>query len=233
MRNGTATGTATGTAAGTVAGAARAATPERPVSSFTSFVAPDRVLRPGTQGAAVKTLQARLKELGYHPGRVNGRYGEATQAAVWAFRKVNGLGPSGTVGSRAWNALESPLSPRMLVPQGRPTRVEIDLRKQVLVLYVRGQARLVSHISSGTAYTPTPPGDFRTTWRRSGWHTAPLGRLYNPIFFNGGIAMHGSLSVPLRPASHGCVRLPLHVADVLPRLLGTGKPVHVRGRFAY
>jgi hypothetical protein len=118
-----------------------------------------------------------------------------------------------------------------------------------VVLYRHGEVRLISHASSGSGipYTETtvwngrkqtfsggattPTGDYKTTWRVSGWHTSYLGKLYNPIFFNGGIALHGALSVPLYPASHGCVRLPMPVAEILPGLLGKGVPVHVRGHF--
>ncbi|GAT64880.1 peptidoglycan-binding protein [Planomonospora sphaerica] len=214
------------------------------------FAAPGKTLRVGAKGAAVKVLQTRLKELGYHPGRIDGRYGGATQAAVWAFQKVNGLKPAGAVTRRTWDALEAPRAPRVLVPKGRPTRVEMNLTTQVMVLYVGGRVKLISHTSSGSGVpycetatwqgrtqkfcgdARTPTGDYRTTWRRDGWHRSYLGQLYNPIFFNGGIAFHGALSVPLAPASHGCVRLPMHVAEVLPGLLGTGVPVHVRGRFA-
>ncbi|MBG0821995.1 murein L,D-transpeptidase [Planomonospora sp. ID91781] len=214
------------------------------------FAAPGKTLRVGAKGAAVKVLQTRLRELGYHPGRIDGRYGGATQAAVWAFQKVNGLKPAGAVTRRTWDALETPRAPRVLVPKGRPTRVEMNLTTQVMVLYVGGRVKLISHTSSGSGVpycetatwqgrtqkfcgdARTPTGDYRTTWRRDGWHRSYLGQLYNPIFFNGGIAFHGALSVPLAPASHGCVRLPMHVAEVLPGLLGTGVPVHVRGRFA-
>lgn len=213
------------------------------------FAAPGRTLKLGAKGAVVKVLQKRLAELGYAPGRIDGRYGGATLAAVWAFQKVNGIKPTSTVARRTWDALEAPLAPKVLVPRGKPTRVEMNLAKQVMVLYVGGKVRLISHTSSGSgiAYCETaswqgkeqrfcgsartPTGDYRTTWRRDGWHTSYLGQLYNPIFFNGGIAFHGALSVPLTPASHGCVRLPMHVAEVLPGLLGTGVPVHVRGRF--
>ena len=116
----------------------------------------------------------------------------------------------------------------------------MNLAKQLLVLYVNGQVKLISHTSSGSgiAYCETatwqgkvqrfcgdartPTGDYKTTWRRDGWHKSYLGQLYNPIFFNGGIAFHGALSVPLTPASHGCVRLPMQVAEVLPGLVGNG-----------
>jgi lipoprotein-anchoring transpeptidase ErfK/SrfK len=213
------------------------------------FRAPGKPLKPGARGAAVKRLQARLAELGYAPGRIDGRYGGTTLSAVWAFQKVNGIKPTSTVGKATWQALENPKAPRVLVPKGKPDRVEVNLRTQVMVLYAAGEVKLISHISSGSGVpycetaewqgktqrfcgsARTPTGDYKTTWRRSGWHRSYLGQLYNPIFFNGGIAFHGALSVPLYPASHGCVRLPMHVAEELPGMLGTGVPVHVRGSF--
>ena len=44
--------------------------------------------------------------------------------------------------------------------------------------------------------------------------------LYYPIYINRGVAIHGSASVPRRPASHGCIRIPMSAAkemfDVTP-----------------
>ncbi|WP_214108160.1 L,D-transpeptidase family protein [Acrocarpospora catenulata] len=214
-----------------------------------TFTAPGKTLKPGMKGAAVKALQTRLTELGYLPGKIDGRYGGATQTAVWAFQKVQGIKPTSTVATKTWRALENPVAPKVLVPGGKPDRAEVNLTKQIMVLYRGGQVKLITHISSGsgipyveyavwngvrtkfTGDARTPTGNYKTTWRRSGWHKSYLGQLYNPIFFNGGIAFHGALSVPLYPASHGCVRLPMHVAEILPGLLGTGVPVHVRGKF--
>jgi hypothetical protein len=213
------------------------------------FTAPHKKLRAGMRGAAVKALQRRLRELGYVPGKIDGRYGGTTQAAVWAFQKVQGFKPSSTVASKTWAALENPKAPKVLVPSGAADRVEINLTKQIMVLYAAGAPKLISHVSSGSGIpyveyavwngkrtrfsgsAVTPTGNFKTTWRASGWHKSYLGQLYNPIFFNGGIALHGALSVPLYPASHGCVRLPMAVAEILPGMLGKGVPVHVRGRF--
>ena len=39
------------------------------------------------------------------------------------------------------------------------------------------------------------------TWFGPGWATSRLGRLYNAVYFNGGIAIHGAPSVPTYPAS--------------------------------
>ena len=98
---------------------------------------------------------------------------------------------------------------------------------------------LVSHISSGSGIpweneehsgsSITPTGSFHIQRRISGWRESSLdiGRLYNPLYFTGGIAFHGALSVPSYPASHGCVRVPMHIAEYLPGELPNGTPVHV------
>ncbi|WP_119729705.1 L,D-transpeptidase family protein [Thermomonospora amylolytica] len=233
-------------AATTAAGEDRPPTSTRP--SMTATPSPTRTprpkLKPGAKGEDVKALQRRLKELGYAPGPVDGRYGMTTQMAVWAFQKVNRIKVTGTVGREMWQALDRPAAPRPVARKREPDRVDVDLRRQYLVVYKGGRPVLISHISSGSGelfcsrdvpgaaprcrYAVTSTGDFRTGRRASGWETSPLGRLYNPIYFNGGIAFHGALSVPRYPASHGCVRLPMNVAEVFPRLVGTGVPVHLR-----
>ncbi|MEV0616022.1 L,D-transpeptidase family protein [Nonomuraea sp. NPDC050404] len=214
-----------------------------------TVTAPRKTLKLGAKGKNVTWMQKRLTELGYRPGKADGQYGGTTLAAVWAFQKVNGIRPTSTIAKRTWQALETPRAPKVLAPNGKPTRAEVNLTKQVMVLYVKGEAKLITHISSGSnipycetanwqgkeqrfcGSASTPTGNYRTTWRAGGWHKSYLGELYNPIFFNGGIAFHGALSVPLQPASHGCVRMPMNVAEVLPGMLGKGVPVHVKGKF--
>ena len=78
----------------------------------------------------------------------------------------------------------------------------------------------------GTAVTPT--GAFRFSWRWPGWRESRLGKLYNPVYFtSSGIAVHGSTSVPTYPASHGCVRIPMHIAEYFPDLVDEGDAVYV------
>lgn len=203
-----------------------------------------RKLKPGAHNADVRALQERLDELNYDPGKIDGKYGPTTQMAVWAFEKVNHIKPSGTVGTRVWRALADPRTPKPLTKKHEDDRVDIDLKHQYLVVYKDGAPALISHISSGGGYyycakdpgsdkprcryAVTSTGDFRTGRRVNGWDDGPLGHLYNPVYFNGGIAVHGYPSVPLGPASHGCVRIPMHTADLFPKLVGTNVPVHVR-----
>jgi hypothetical protein len=43
--------------------------------------------------------------------------------------------------------------------------------------------------------------------------------MYYPNYISGGIAIHGSRSVPVRPATHGCIRIPMHAAREASKLL--------------
>lgn len=60
---------------------------------------PEPILRTGSRGEDVKTLQARLHDLGYYTDEVDGQFGAATKAAVIEFQKANGLEADGMVGS--------------------------------------------------------------------------------------------------------------------------------------
>ncbi|NBY58245.1 MAG: hypothetical protein EBX38_02770 [Actinobacteria bacterium] len=65
----------------------------------------------------------------------------------------------------------------------------------------------------------TPAGIFTFYRRSSGTRETKLGTLYNPVYFNQGIAVHGAILVPLKPASHGCIRIPMSVAQLFPALV--------------
>jgi peptidoglycan hydrolase-like protein with peptidoglycan-binding domain len=202
---------------------------------------PQLVLRPGMTGRAVRLLQRRLAALKYYPGRVDGQFGSDTLEAVWAFQETQGLHPRDSVSSAMQRALASPRPPTVLVPHGGRLRVEVNLKDQVLVLYRRNHVALVSHVSTAGGYyfcSPngcgdaiTPTGDFTTLSFMPGRVRAPLGAMYNPVFFVGTIfAIHGDTHVPLRPASHGCVRIPLDIAAFFHTLVPTpGTPVYIRG----
>ena len=64
-------------------------------------------LREGDTGEAVYLLQARLFELGYQPGRIDGRYGAETTEAVRAFQQMNGLAVDGVAGAATQRAMAS------------------------------------------------------------------------------------------------------------------------------
>lgn len=65
------------------------------------------VLREGDSGENVYNLQARLFELGYYSGRIDGRFTSETTQAVKAFQQANGLTADGIAGSGTQNKLNS------------------------------------------------------------------------------------------------------------------------------
>jgi putative chitinase len=63
-------------------------------------------LREGARGRNVKRLQSTLKKRGFNPGAMDGEFGPATEAAVIAFQRSEGLLADGIVGPRTQRALE-------------------------------------------------------------------------------------------------------------------------------
>jgi hypothetical protein len=125
-------------------------------------------------------------------------------------------------------------------PKSEADRVEIDLDRQVLTVYTNWQPILISTVSTGSGerfcggvdgcqYAITPAGHFHFYQFHKGWQKGKLGTMWNPYYFNGGIAVHGLQSVPAHPASHGCTRVPMHVADYFYTLVHHGESVFVVG----
>lgn len=94
-----ATGTATTGAGTATTGAGSAPT--------TGMTASGTTLKMGSQGEDVKTLQARLIELGYLSGKADGVFGAATQKAVVEFQKRSSLTADGKAGKVTQNLLFS------------------------------------------------------------------------------------------------------------------------------
>jgi lipoprotein-anchoring transpeptidase ErfK/SrfK len=158
--------------------------------------------------------------------------------AVMAFQKVNRTGRTGEVDQSLWTKIQSATDPAPLISGGSAHRVEVDINRQVLFLYENGKLSKIIAVSTGTGEdycengdcgtAVTPTGDFAIYRQAKGWETGPLGSLYNPQYFKGGYAIHGSQSVPAEPASHGCVRIPMGAADWFPSHVSNGTPVHIR-----
>lgn len=197
-------------------------------------------LGPGDTGPAVQDLEQRLSALHYEVGDVDDSYDRETAHGVTAFQKVNDLERSGRATDDVVAAVAASTSPPpALVPGGGDNRVEIDLNRQVLFLYEADALYKVLPVSTGSnsrfcsqgwcRRAVTNEGAFRIYSQRQGWETSPLGRLYNSQYFDGGIAIHGSPSVPAEPASHGCVRIPMSSAEWFPDHVSVGTPVYVAG----
>lgn len=63
------------------------------------------VLKQGSTGSQVKTVQTKLKNWGYYTGTVDGIYGPKTVEAVKYFQRKNGLAVDGVVGAKTASAM--------------------------------------------------------------------------------------------------------------------------------
>jgi peptidoglycan hydrolase-like protein with peptidoglycan-binding domain len=194
----------------------------------TTTVAPaaaaDGTLEHGERGEEIAALQARLVELGYWLGTPDGSYGQLTRQAVMAFQKAQGLGRDGVAGPTTLAALEGATRPAPRSTSG--SHIEIDLERQLLLVVQGGQTRWAINTSTGSgeayaapgggsAVAATPRGSFAVEREIDGLRKAPLGTLYRPKYFNGGIAIHGAGQIPAHPASHGCARVTNAAMDQL------------------
>jgi peptidoglycan hydrolase-like protein with peptidoglycan-binding domain len=73
----------------------------------------------------------------------------------------------------------------------------------------------------------TPGGMYEVYRRFRGKEEIPLGTVYDPVYFNKGIAIHGFESVPKFPASHGCIRVPLPIGTQILNMTRVGDHVYV------
>lgn len=174
-----------------------------PTTAPPTTVPPPPSYRRGDAGAEVVALQQRLIDLGFWLPAADGTYGSITAQAVMAFQKANGLARDGIAGPVTLVALDT-ASPTTAREAG--DHIEIDLERQ-LMFVVRGGVTRVFNTSTGRSGWRTPPGRFTITRQIDGMRKAPLGDLWRPKYFNGGIALHGSRHIPGHPASHGCARL--------------------------
>jgi hypothetical protein len=196
-------------------------------------------LRRGQSSELIKAYEQRMKDLRLDPGEVDGTFDQNTWYAVSTVQKYFGHDRTGVIDE----AVRLRLSHWEWAPAKPDTvewRVEIDLDKQVLTVYKGWQPILVTTTSTGSGeyfcggrdgcqYAITPAGEYKFYYLHKGWQDGKLGRMWNPFYFNGGIAVHGLASVPNTPASHGCARIPMDIATYFPALVAKDVSVFVVG----
>ena len=197
-------------------------------------------------GGETARVQLRLYELGFWLQAADGTYGLTTKQAVMAFQKYMGFDASGKVDQRTADAL-STMTLRPYARANAGTLVEVDKAKQLLFFVVDGRTDWILNTSTGNGQeyteedknTPgetisgvslTPSGLHKVNRERpEGWWEGDLGQIYRPKYFVGGVAVHGSNSIPNYPASHGCVRVSVPAMDWIwdSNLMPMGIPVWV------
>ena len=183
----------------------------------------------------IRKAERRLSDMGYWTGAVDGVLDPATRAALVAFQKWEGRAITGRLTIDEVEAIRTSAGPK--ARELGYEHVEVDLDRQVLLLVNHESGVRVLPVSTGTgqpfvdegqtsiAYTPR--GRFIVYRKGVGWETGPLGSVYYPNDISGGVAIHGSRSVPLEPASHGCIRIPMFAAREVSKLLKLGTIVLV------
>jgi lipoprotein-anchoring transpeptidase ErfK/SrfK len=156
----------------------------------------------------VRAVQQRLADLGYLlPGDVDGQAGPATESAVLAFQKWEGLERDGEAGPQTLARLRVAKRPTPVTRGGSGKRSEVLLDRQVALAIENDRVVRTLHVSTGAPSSPTPPGDFKVYAKIPKWWSVPFREwLLWAVPFNGGIAFHELAEVPPYAASHGCVR---------------------------
>lgn len=231
-----------------------------PTTTTTTTTIPTRIvpvapLEPPLQaigtasGAEAARLQQRLLDTGFWVTGVDGQYGLTTRQAVMAVQKYAGLPANGSLNA-ATAAYLSSMTERARGRADGGTLLEVDKTRQLLFFVIDGVTQWVLNTSTGSEQpyekpnkndptviergdSVTPNGLHRVNRQRAeGWWPGDLGEIYRPKYFVGGVAVHGSSSIPNYPASHGCVRVSVPAMDWIweSDLLPMDSPVWVHGR---
>ena len=197
-----------------------------------------KTLKYGTKSKDVQKVQTRLKALGYftYPKITDGYY-KATQAAVEAFQKKNGLKVTGQVDADTWDALFNDPDVRGVDDPKRsatplPYSFEVDVVNQVVKVWKynadKGDYTILDRCflcATGTKKYPSPLGTFTLTGRKAAYCRFPTWgggearwwtRISDEIAFHSVLYSDASDPMTLRVSSftglgkrgsHGCIRL--------------------------
>ena len=198
-----------------------------------SFPAIPANMQSGDNGDNVVRLQRRLNGLEYFFGTLDGQYGAATETAVRAFQKGNGLTQSGIADQATMQLLFSGQAKKAM----KPYVVKVSTADQRVYVYGLDNNNEYTQLvrtmkcSTGKDATPTPKGTFQaTTGPGARWHYFKKYNcwaqyayyiegdiLFHSVLYNqkGGPVTQSSVNNLGRKASHGCVRLSVEDAKWL------------------
>lgn len=198
-----------------------------------SFPAIPTNMQSGDNGDNVVRLQRRLNGLEYFFGALDGQYGAATETAVRAFQKGNGLTQSGIADQTTMQLLFSGQAKKAM----KPYVVKVSTADQRVYVYGLDNNNEYTQLvrtmkcSTGKDATPTPKGTFQaTTGPGARWHYFKKYNcwaqyayyiegdiLFHSVLYNqkDGPVTQSSVNNLGRKASHGCVRLSVEDAKWL------------------
>lgn len=207
---------------------------------------PNQALVAEATMANVEIQQAKLNELfagfGMAELIIDGISGSVTRQRLCAARMGLGLPPT-TADMAAGSEEEQILmaATQLNIPFGSPVEAArwtlIDQTCQVMFVGAGSeQLQFIFSTSTGEPGYETRLQDASKVYRydpaseNDGWHDStefptpednPInGNMYKPLYFDGGLAIHGANNVPTNPQSKGCARLRLENHDRLVDWLG-------------
>jgi hypothetical protein len=186
--------------------------------------------------AEIQEARELLGELGYWVDPEAKKADVSLYHALVAFQKIEGRKRTGALTREELGALRKAKRPQAL--EWSYPHIEIDLQRQVLfVVDCCGAILRILPVSTGsgewfteggyTRQAVTPTGRFKIMRKIAGWRKSPLGLLYYPSYIFDGVAIHGNPAVPARPASHGCIRIPMFAAKEFSEMATIGMVVIV------
>ena len=165
----------------------------------------------GSSGARVRGLLTALSRLHIRVPYVGTSFNSQCADAVMAFQKAYRLPRTYVFDGDDWRTLDGaqPVKPRF---SGPSTHIEVDKGRQILMVVKNGAVYGLIAVSTG-ATGNTPEGSFHIQQRHPYTTSGYGGILFRTMGFVGNFAIHGYAPVPPYPASHGCIREPMWVAD--------------------
>lgn len=189
----------------------------------------------------IKAAEQRLSESGYWTGPIDGVFDSSTRWALIAFQKYEGRSINGRLTLDEMEAIQTRSAPT--AKETGYEHVEVDLDRQVLMMVgaegrvkvlpvsTGNDQRFISDGEESIAYTPR--GRFVVYDKSFGWENGQLGSVYYANYISGGVAIHGYLTVPNTPASHGCIRIPMFAAKQISKRLTLGTIVLVYDKMTF
>lgn len=135
-------------------------------------------LKVGSEGNAVRNVQTKLKSLGYYKGSADGSYGTATEEAVKAFQRANGLRADGKAGADTLNMLFSGDAKTAAQARATATPKPRPTARPTATPY-----RTATPLPAGTwvKVTPNPNEDIIYLTLRPGYYGTPVERMQKEL----------------------------------------------------
>jgi N-acetylmuramoyl-L-alanine amidase len=168
-------------------------------------------LSTGSKGPQVKAMLEALSRLKFRVPGLGSTFTSEVADSVVAFQKAYGLTRDYVFGDSCWRKLETAqvIKAKYSSPS---THLEVDKRRQIAMVVKNGVPYGIIAVSTG-ATGNTPSGTFHIFIKSLYAPSNFGGQLFRSMGFYSDFAMHGYAPVPPYPASHGCVREPIWVAQ--------------------